>query len=218
VDTTPERVVAALLERHGRTYADEAGIDVVRNSPKELFRLLCLALLLSARIRASVGMAASQALTRKRWTSPKAMAAAPWSERARVLNHAGYARYDERTATMLGDPSELLIERWGGDLRRLREEAGRRTGLERRLLKEFKGIGDVGVDIFFREVQEVWDELRSFVDRRALQAAARLRLGESPGDVAELVPDDRLPAFSAALVRVELADGHDAVLQEAEGS
>jgi hypothetical protein len=163
-------------------------------------------------------MAASQALTRKRWTSPKAMAAAPWSERARVLNHAGYARYDERTATMLGDTAELLIERWGGDLRRLREEAGQRTGLERRLLKQFKGIGDVGVDIFFREVQAEWDELRPFVDHRALQAAARLHLGESPGDVAELVPDDRLPALAAALVRIELADGYDAVLQEAERS
>jgi hypothetical protein len=45
-----ERVVAALLDRHGRTYAAEAGIRL-RDAPAPLFQLLCLSLLLSARIR-----------------------------------------------------------------------------------------------------------------------------------------------------------------------
>ncbi len=52
------------------------------------------------------------------------MAAASWADRAEVLNGAGYARYDERTSTMLGQTAELLLRDYGGDLRRLRERAG----------------------------------------------------------------------------------------------
>lgn len=204
--------MAVLLERHGRTYADEAGIDVGKGTPRELFRLLCLALLLSARIRAGVAVAAARELSRKRWTTPRAMLGAAWDDRARVLNEAGYARYDERTSTMLAETSQLLLDRWNGDLRRLRDEAGRRPAHERRLLKEFKGVGDVGVDIFFREIQGLWDELRPFVDRRALEAAARLDLGDAAEDVARLVPAEQLPVLVAALVRTGLADDYDAIL------
>ena len=73
----------------------------------------------------------------------------------------------------------MLLDRYQGDLRKLREAAGRDPQEERRLLEEFKGIGDVGADIFMREVQLVWDELYPFADRRGLSAAARLGLGDS---------------------------------------
>lgn len=205
------RLVKALLAAHGQTYAEEAGIDVARNSPTHLFRLLCLSLLLSARIRASVAVSAARALSRQRWNSAKAMVEAPWSERARVLNEAGYARYDERTATMLGDSSQLLLDRWKGDLRRLRDEAERDPATERRLLKQFKGIGEVGVDIYFREAQHAWGELRPFFDRRALRAAAELGLSDSPKQLARLVPADQLPVLATALVRLERAGNYDAL-------
>jgi hypothetical protein len=120
----------------------------------------------------------------------------------RVLNENGYARFDERTATMLGDACDLLLERYQGDLRKLREEAGRDPAQERRLLKEVKGIGDVGVDIFFREVQVAWDELYPFADRRALDAARRLGL---PGDARALARGHDPRSFTrlvAALVRM----------------
>lgn len=44
------------------------------------------------------------------------------------------------------------MERWNGDLRQL-EEAGRDPAAERKLLKQCKGVGDVGVHTFFGEVQ-----------------------------------------------------------------
>jgi hypothetical protein len=49
----------------------------------------------------------------------------------------------------------MVVEKYGGDLRNLRKSAapgGRPDpARERKLLKEFKGIGDVGANIFFRE-------------------------------------------------------------------
>jgi hypothetical protein len=133
----------------------------------------------------------------------------------RVLNRHGYARYDERTASMLGDACELLLDRYRGDLRRLRAEAGQDPRQERRLLKEVKGLGEVGVDIFFREAQVVWGELFPFVDRRAVQAARRLGLDADPGALAGGRRPEVFARLVAALVRTGLAHDHDAVLEAA---
>ena len=86
------------------------------------------------------------------------MAEASWQDRVDVITWHGYKRYDERTSTMLGNTSELLIGKYNGDLRKLRDEAKRDVKREHQLLQQFSGIGPVGADIFLREVQPVWDE------------------------------------------------------------
>lgn len=207
--------VRALLRLHGRTYAGELGIDIGRNTPSPLFRWLVAALLFSARIGADKAVAAALALSRAGWRTPKAMAAATWEERVRVLNRAGYARYDESTSRMLGEDADLLLRAYGGDLRRLRAEAARDVAKERRLLKAFKGIGDTGADIFLREVQGVWAEVYPFADRKALEAAGRLGLPQDPAALAKLVPRRDFPRLLAALVRTALADDYDRVRRRA---
>jgi hypothetical protein len=133
----------------------------------------------------------------------------------RVLNRHGYARYDERTAAMLGDACELLLDRYRGDLRRLRAEAGQDPSQERRLLTEVKGLGEVDVDIFFREAQVAWKELFPFVDRRAAQAGRRLGLDADPEALAGDLDPKAFARLVAALVRTGLANDHDAVLEAA---
>jgi hypothetical protein len=156
-------------------------------------------------------------LAKRGWRSPAKLAQSTWDQRVEALNRAGYTRYQERTATMLGELTSHLLERWKGDLRRLRDEAGRDPKVERELLQEFKGVGDVGVDIFFREAQATWSELFPFADRRALDAAGRLKLPKDPERLAELAGEKDYPRLVAALVRVELDDGYDAVRQAARG-
>ena len=211
------RIAEALLERHGRTFADELGIDVAAGTPSPLFRLLVASILFSARIGHRIAVAAARALADQGWTTPRKLAEATWRQRVRVLNGAGYARYDESTSRMLGDTCALLLERYRGDLRRLREQAERDPRRERALLKEFKGIGDVGVDIFFREAQVVWEELYPFADRRALRAAERLGLGGEVRSLARLVDGDagEFATLTAALIRVRLERDYDGVRERA---
>jgi hypothetical protein len=205
----------ALLDLHGRTFAEELGIDVGKGTPSPLFRLLCAATLMSARIGSQIAVEAARNLAKQGWRSPRKLAESTWEARVEALNAAGYTRYQERTATMLGELTDTLLERYGGDLRRLREEAGRDPGAERKLLEQFKGLGDVGVDIFFREVQVSWDELFPFADRRALDAAGRLKLPKDAGKLAELVGPKDYPRLVAGLVRVELDDDYDTVRRAA---
>ena len=207
------RIVEALLERHGRTFAEELRIDVSKGTPAPLFRLLVASILFSARIGHEIAVAAANALFAQGWTTPQKLGGATWAQRVRVLNRSGYARYDESTSRMLGETCTLLDERYGGDLRRLREDAEHDANRERTLLKEFKGLGDVGVDIFFREAQVAWDELYPFADRRALQAAQRLGLGADARALARLVDGDarEFARLAAALVRVGLARDYEGV-------
>ncbi|MGV9901206.1 endonuclease [Streptomyces sp. NPDC003388] len=198
-----ERVVHELVSAHGRTYAEEAGIRL-KDSPQPLYRLLVLSLLLSARIRASVAVAAARALYEDHLDSPRRMAAAGRHKRVEALGRGGYRRYDERTATQLGDGAELLTERWHGDLRRLHEEAGGDTGELRRLLQEEPGIGPAGADIFLREAQRVWPDIAPYLDRKALSGAGRLGLPEDPGRLARLAGDTEPAVLAAALVRAAL--------------
>jgi endonuclease III len=210
-----DRIVQALLERHGQTYAAELGIDLERNTPSGLYRWLCAATLLSARIGAEAAMQAARALAEEGWTTAQRMAGATWEQRTRTLNRAGYARYDESTSRMLGDTADMLLEKYGGDLRRLREAAERDPGRERALLKECKGIGDVGADIFCREAQVAWDELFPFADRRALEAAGRLGLEDDADRLARRVSRKDYPRLLAALVRTDLAKNFDEVMDAA---
>lgn len=213
---SPRDVVDVLLDRHGRTYAAEAGIRLGRNTPAPLFQLLCLSLLLSARISAEVAVRACRALLDAGWTTPLRLADSTWSARTRVLNESGYARYDESTSRMLGRTVDTLLRRYEGDLRRLRDAANRDPDEERRLLQDFTGIGPVGASIFSREVQLVWDEQYPYADDRALVAAERLGLGGDPVDLQQLTDGvEQFTTLVAALVRCGLAGDHDEVIAAA---
>ncbi|MCX5416231.1 endonuclease [Streptomyces sp. NBC_00059] len=200
------RTMDALLEKHGTTYAAEAGIRL-RDTPQPLYQLLVLSDLLSARIRANVAVASARALFSHRLRTPRRMADATWQERVDALGEGGYRRYDERTATQLGDGARLLLDAYGGDLRRMRGEADGDLDALRAGLRSFPGIGPAGSDIFLREVQTVWPETAPYLDAKALQGARRLGLPGDAGKLARLA-DGRDPAvLAAALVRASLDKG-----------
>ncbi|WP_093797877.1 endonuclease [Streptomyces sp. Wb2n-11] len=198
-----ERTVRALLDAYGRTYAAEAGIRL-RDTPQPLYRLLVLSCLLSARIRASTAVAAARALHDAGLRDARRMETATWQQRVDALGAGGYRRYDERTATQLGEGARLVLDRYGGDLRRMREAAGGDTEALRSLLREVPGIGPAGADIFLREAQAVWPQVAPYLDGKALQGAERLGLPADPAELSRLVGEGEHAPLAAALVRVSL--------------
>jgi endonuclease III len=196
-------VADAVLDRHGRTYADEAGIRLA-DRPAPLFQLLVLALLLSTRISAGVAVAAAQQLFAGGWTTPHRLEHAERSSLVAALGRAGYRRYDERTATRLRELAALVREKYGGDLRRLADRADGDVDRAGELLREVNGIGPTGSAVFLREVQAVWPWVRPHLGDRAIEGAARVGLPADPAELAGLVPPEELARFAAGLVRVSL--------------
>jgi hypothetical protein len=200
---TQQDIVRRLLDRAGKTYAADAGITVA-DKPAPLYRLLVLSMLLSTRIKAGIAVDAARELRKAKLGTPRAMLDASWQDRVDALGRAHYKRYDEQTATALGDGARLLLERYAGDPRKLRGEAGREiTGIKDRLT-EFPRLGPVGADIFCREAQAVWPELRPYLDGKALQGAERIGLPTDAKQLAKLVQPGELATLAAALVRVAL--------------
>ncbi|MGW2374263.1 MULTISPECIES: endonuclease [Kitasatospora] len=211
---TVDTITSRLLAEHGRTYAEEAGITL-RDKPSPLYRLLVLTVLCSIRISAETATKAARELSAAGYRTPRAMADSSWQDRVDALGRAHYVRYDESTATALGEGAELLLDRWHGDLRRLRDEADGDPGSLRELLQEVPRIGPVGADIFCREVQTVWPWLRPYFDERACGAAEELGLPHTPRGLGGLVPPKDHARLAAALVRVSLSKGALEELQAA---
>lgn len=197
-----ESVVKVLLDRFGQTYAEQAGIKLA-DKPSPLYDLLVLATLLSARISSDVAVTAARELFAAGYRTPQRMREASWQDRVDALGRGHYRRYDERTATMLGEAAAQLLDRWHGDLRELRDEAGGDAQQIRKQLTEFKGIGPVGADIFLREVQAVWPQVAPYLDERVIRAAVKACLPGHTRKLADLVDSPaELARLSAALVRM----------------
>ncbi|GAA3569052.1 endonuclease [Amycolatopsis ultiminotia] len=199
----PRTVVRRLLRAGLPTYAAEAGITLA-DKPAPLYRLLVLSVLLSTRIKADIAVAAAAELHRAGMGTARRMADASWQDRVDALGRAHYKRYDEQTATALGEGARLLLDRYRGDPRRIRVAAdGDEAELRRRMLA-FPRLGPVGFDVFAREVQAVWPELRPHLDGKALQGAEKLGLPADGAELGRLVRGDESAPLAASLVRVAL--------------
>ena len=199
--TTQQDRVDALLEEHGTTYAEDAGITL-RNKPAPLYQLLVLTTLASTRITAEIAVAAAGELFRAGWRTPQRMAASGWQQRVDALGRAHYRRYDESTATKLAESARVVLDDYRGDLRLLRPKREGRKGADelRAAVARFPRIGPTGAGIFVREIQDLW-AIGPYFDDRALRAADRLGLPDAPGRLARLAPGGQVARLAAALVK-----------------
>lgn len=197
-----QKTVAALLQKHGTTYAREAGIHLA-DKPSPLYELLVLSTLLSARISSRIAVDAARELFSAGMRTPERMRSASWQQRVDALGRGSYRRYDERTATMLGDGADLLINQHHADLRTLHtQEATNRQLAD--ALREFPGIGPTGAAIFLREVQDVWSLPEAVADQKVLDGAGKLGLPTGATELIALAPDGQRAQLAAACVRAAL--------------
>lgn len=191
-------IAQAVVEEAGTTLATEAGIRM-GDKPAALWQLLVLVNLVSARISARIAMAAAHELNRAGGTTPDGMAQLSWQERVDALGRGHYVRYDESTATRLGECAELAQEEYKGDLRRLagdHERTRLMSGLQR-----FPGVGPTGAAIFCREAQAVWPWLRPFTDKLTRAGAEHVGLPKDEGKLGDLVESGDMAALAAGLSR-----------------
>ena len=170
-----------------------------------LFQLLVLCMLASKPIDAAVAVRAARELFKAGLRTPKAVLAADRQTMISAFGRAHYVRYDESSATRLTDMAERVRDDYSGDLRRIADRSRRDVAQAKRMLKEFKGIGDTGADIYLREVQDVWTWVRPYFDDRATAAAKRLGLPTQPAKLGALAPQANA-RLAAALVRASLDD------------
>jgi endonuclease III len=198
----PKQVVRRLLNVAGTTYAAEAGVRI-SDKPMPLFQLLVLCMLASKPIDAAIAMHAGHELFSDGLRTPKAVLDADRRTMIDAFGRAHYVRYDESSATRLTEMAQLVVDEYGGDLREIARRSDGDIGAAKRMLKQFKGIGDTGTDTYLREVQDAWSWVRPYFDKRAIRAAKALGLPSDPKKLGALAPRANA-RLAAALVRASL--------------
>jgi len=150
--------VAALVEKHGQRYSELLGIDVERGDDEEVFKWFLAAVLFGAPITETSVVKTYRCFERRGVLTPERILKTGWDGLVEILDEGSYTRYDFKTADKLLEVMGNLKASYGGSLRLLHERAADSLDLERRLKELGKGIGDVTVSIFLRELRGVWSK------------------------------------------------------------
>jgi len=212
----PSETAAAsgLVRSLGGRFSSELGIDVVGGDQRELFKWFLAAILFGARISQTLATRTYSEFSKHNLLSPQSLLRRGWDGLVEVLDAGGYVRYDFKTATKLLEVSRALVDRYAGDLDQVHRAATDSQDLEQRLKGLAKGIGDVTVNIFLRELRGVWPKAEPLPSELVLMAARNLRfVPRSLKDrrrgldelknvwTAEGNQIEEFPDFEAALVR-----------------
>jgi len=131
--------IEEFVEKYGRKYSELLGIDARR----EKFKWFLAAMLFGAPIREENAIKTYKIFEKNELTTPEKILEAGWDKLVALLDEGGYTRYDFKTADKILEACKNIIEK--GGIEKIMKEG-------REALKIAKGIGDVTVDIFLREL------------------------------------------------------------------
>jgi endonuclease III len=172
------RVVATLLKRVSGRFSTELGLNLSRDRPRDIFLWFLAAVLYGARISGSIVAHTHAEFVQRGLVTAEQILKTGWDGLVEVLDAGGYVRYDFKTATKLLEVMQALVDRYAGDLNRLHDAAIDARDLEGRLKALGRGIGDVTVGIFLRELRGIWPKADPPLSPLAVLAANHLWLWE----------------------------------------
>lgn len=151
-----QEMLRALVNNFGRRYSGLLGIDVESGDGGEIFKWFLASILFGAPIREASAIKTYRCFEKYEVLTPRKIVETGWQGLVDILDEGTYTRYDFRTSDKLLEVMGNLIADYGGDLGLLLRRARDHPDLERRLKALGKGVGDVTVGIFLRELRDVW--------------------------------------------------------------
>jgi endonuclease III len=170
------KLVKAILDRLGGRFSISLGINLDQGDSREIFKWFLASILYGARISETIANNTYRVFERSRVLSPDRILETGWDGLVWILDVGGYVRYDFKTATKLLEVMVALKERFHGDLNVLHAQAQSTHDLEQKLMGLGRGIGPVTVNIFLRELRDVWQKADPLPQDLAVMAARNLGL------------------------------------------
>jgi endonuclease III len=164
-----------MSQQQGR-FSVELGIDLSSGRSRGVFRWFLASVLFGARISAGIVKKTFQEFEARGIDSPKTIIDTGWDGLVEILDRGGYVRYDFKTATKLLDLCGALTENYHGDLANVHAAATDLRDLEERLKALAKGIGEVTVNIFLREMRGIWKKAAPLPSDLVVTAAKNRRI------------------------------------------
>jgi len=169
-------LITKLVQNLGERFSTCLRIDLSGSNSTEVFKWFLASILFGARISESIVVKTYGQFKKEDVLSCQKILDTGWDALVKILDHGGYVRYDFKTATKLLDIMGGLQKFYKGDLNQLHREAKDPFDLENRLKNLGKGIGDVTVNIFLRELRGTWEKAGPYPGDLSIQAARNLGL------------------------------------------
>jgi len=208
-----KEMVRVLIENFGQKYSDLLGINLVGAEDKEVFKWFLASILFGAPITESSVIKTYRCFEKHGVITPQKILETGWHGLVEILDEGTYTRYDFKTSDKLLEVMGKLVAEYNGNLILLHEISLDSSDLERRLKNLGKGIGDVTVSIFLRELRGIWSKADPEPTPLVILAAKNLGIvkSESPRRALKelkrfwrknAVPEKTFVNFETALLRV----------------
>jgi hypothetical protein len=176
------RCLKVLIDSFGERYSETLGINLLAGEDREIFRWFLASVLFGAPIREESAIKTYRCFEKHRILSPERILETGWDELVRILDEGGYTRYDFKTADKLLEVMRNLLQKYRGSLTVLHENASDSHDLEKRLKDLGKGIGDITVNIFLRELRGILKKARPEPSDLVFLAAKNLGIAKKTAD------------------------------------
>jgi len=150
------KALESLVKNLGEKYSEVLNINLASKDDKEIFKWFLASVLFGAPITESSVIKTYRCFEKRRVLTPNKILETGWDGLVEILDEGSYTRYDFKTATKLLEVMENLNTKYEGSLNKLHEEAADSLDLEKRLKELGKGIGNVTVSIFLRDLRGIW--------------------------------------------------------------
>jgi endonuclease III len=185
----------AFVESRGQKYSEILGIDISEGKEEEIFKWFLASLLFGAPITESSVVKTYRCFQKHGVLTPSQILKIGWDDLVKILDEGGYTRYDFKTADKLLEVARNLTEKYSGILCLIHSESSDAHDFEKRLKNLGKGVGDVTVSIFLRELRDVWE--KADPNPTALVVLAAQELGIVKNDATAEEALEQLKAFWA---------------------
>ncbi|KPL05539.1 MAG: hypothetical protein AMJ73_00325 [candidate division Zixibacteria bacterium SM1_73] len=170
------QMIKTLLKNLGQRFSSSLGIDLSSADSEEVLKWFFASILFGARISETIVINTYRQFEKENVLSAQKIVDTGWDGLVRILDDGGYVRYDFKTATKLLEIMRTLVELYQGDLNKLHLEAKDSSDLEKKLKNLGKGIGDVTVNIFLRELRGTWQKADPLPSDLVILSARNLKL------------------------------------------
>lgn len=169
-----QETLKTLLEGHGEKYSEMLGIKLEAASDTEVFKWFLTSILFGAPITESSVIRTFRCFEKHHVLTPKRILKTGRNDLVKILDEGGYTRYDFKTADKLLLVTGNLEKEYNGSLNMLHQRASDSVDLETRLKALGKGIGEVTVSIFLRDLRGIWKKANPKPTPLVLQGATNL--------------------------------------------
>jgi endonuclease III len=164
----------AFVENFGQRYSEILGIDLSSGKDEEIFKWFLASILFGAPITEKAVVKTYRCFEKYNVLTPKRILETGWNGLVKILDEGSYTRYDFKTADKLLEVMQNLTQRYSGSLTFLYNKASDGQNLEKRVKDLGKGIGNVTVSVFLRELRDVWEKANPNPTSLVVLAAKKL--------------------------------------------